>query len=137
MSSQTHHDNISAQLTGILKANATQAAMTNGSFTYTEGEMRTLIKNWHDLADSYQKSLQHALFMARIESPAEDFASRAYTDAANQSGKAYERYLEHNRAYCEQQAQMLQDVLDEYLGVEHANTTEIEKTAPQGPQPGV
>lgn len=36
-----------------------------------------------------------------------------------------------------QQAQLFQDALNEYLGVEHTNVTDINKSGPQGPQPGV
>lgn len=75
--------------------------------------------------------------MTRIQPPAEDFASKFHTAGANRSGESYLRYLEHNRDYCYDQAQLFQNALEDYLGIEHTNVTEMNKTAPQGPQPGV
>jgi hypothetical protein len=73
----------------------------------------------------------------RITPPADDFASKFHAGAANRSGESYQSYVVHNRDYCIQQAQLFQNTLDDYLGVEHTNVTGINKTAPQGPQPGV
>ena len=137
MGDQPHRDNINAQLGGFFTANTTQDTGTGGSFAFTEADMRAIIKNWLDLAHSYRKSLANARFMTRIQPPAEDFASRWHAAAANRSGESYRRYLEHNRDYCNDQAQLFQNTLDDYLGVEHTNVTEMNKTAPQGPQPGV
>lgn len=136
MGGQLHRDGINAQL-GMFTTHTTQGEVTGGSFSFTEPDMRTMIKNWLDLARSYDDSLYNAEVMRRIKPPAEDFASKWHADAANRSGESYNRYLEHNRDYCLQQAQLFQDSLDDYLGVEHTNVTEINKTAPQAPHSGV
>jgi hypothetical protein len=136
MGSETHQDNINAQLAGMFAAN-TNGAATGGGFAFTEPDMRTIITNWLDLAENYRKSMANANLMSRIEPPAEDFASRAHSVAANQSGESYRRYLEHNRAHCLHQAQLFQSALDDYLGVEHTNAADINNTGPQGPVPGV
>jgi hypothetical protein len=57
--------------------------------------------------------------------------------AANRSGAAYLAYLQHNFQYCSNQAQLFQNALDDYLGIEHTNVTDINKTGPDGPQDGV
>jgi len=136
MDSDAHRDRIDAQLSGMF-GNTTQGAVTGGSFSYTESDMTKIRDNWLDLADSYDTSLRNSSFMVRIEPPAEDFASKFQTNAANRSGESYRSYVEHNRDYCIQQAQLFNDALADYLGVEHTNVTGINKTAPQGPQAGV
>ncbi|TDV47842.1 hypothetical protein [Actinophytocola oryzae] len=135
----TNRDDIEARLGDMFTGHTTEPTSTGGgSFTYFEPDLRTIIKNWLELADSYHDSLYNSGYMSRIRPPAEDFASRAHTSSANRSGESYGRYLEHNRDYCRQQAQLFQNALDDYLGVEHTNVTDITKaTAPQGPQPGV
>jgi hypothetical protein len=134
---QTHRDNINAELSGFFTSNAGQAPAAGGSFAFTETDMRAIIKNWVDLAHSYQDSLRNADRMARIKPPAEDFASRWHASAANRSGESYRDYLENNQNHCAKQAQLFQNALDDYLGIEHTNVTEMNKTAPQDPQPGI
>ena len=129
--------NIDAQLGSILRTNTTQGTVTGGTFAFTEPEMLTIVKNWRDLARSYRDSQQNAYRMSRIEPPADDLASMWHAGGANQSGKAYQAYLKHNEEYCTQQADLFQQTLDDYLGTEHTNATEINKTAPQGPRPGI
>lgn len=89
--------------------------------------MRSLITQWRDLADSYDESTTRARHMALVDPPGLDFASRAQAEAASSSGRSYSEYLQHNRDYCLQQAQLFQDALDDYLGVEHSNIVEINK----------
>lgn len=137
MGEQSHRDAIKAELSGIFGTNTTQGAITSGSFAYNESDMRTIINNWLDLADSYDLSIRGAWVMQTIEAPGRDFASHSFTEAANRSGDSYIAYLKHNRDYCLRQAQLFQDALADYLGVEHTNVAEIDKSAPQGPQPGV
>jgi hypothetical protein len=137
VSGELHRDAIKAELSGMFTSNATAGAVTNGSFAFTESDMRTIIKNWLDLADNYDKSIHGSFNMTTVEGPGRDFASRMFATAANQSGESYVRYLTNNRDYCLQQAQLFQDTLDTYLGVEHTNVTEINKSDQQGPQPGV
>ena len=137
MGDQPQRDNIDAQLGSMLRTNTTQGTVTGGTFAFTEAEMLTIIKNWRDLARSYAHSKQNAELMSRIEPPADDFASRLYAGAANRSGDSYWQYLDHNEKYCTRQADLFQQALDDYLGIEQINATEINKTAPQGPQPGI
>jgi hypothetical protein len=137
MGDQPQQDNIDAQLGSMLRTNTTQGTVTGGSFAFTEPEMLTIIKNWRDLARSYTNSMRSADLMSRIEPPADDFASRLHAAAANQSGKSYGDYLRHNADYCTQQADLFQNALDDYLDIDHNNATEINKTTPQGPQPGI
>jgi hypothetical protein len=137
MDGQAHRDSINAQLAGMLTTNNTEGSMTGGSFAFTEPDMRTIIQNWLDLADSYRESLYNAHFMSRIEPPAEDFASKLHASTANQSAESYQEYLKHNQEYCAQQARLFQNALDDYLGVEQDNVTEMNKTAPQGPRPRI
>jgi hypothetical protein len=137
MDSQGHLDRINSQLSGMFGTGTTEGTVTGGSFTFTEADMVTIRDNWLDLARSYEQSFRSAQLMTRIEPPADDMASKFHADAANRSGESYDKYLEHNMRYCEQQARLFQNVLDEYLGTEHTNATDFNKTGQQGPQPGV
>lgn len=137
MDGQSHHDAINTELAGMFTSNTTQASMTTGSFAYTEPEMRTIIKNWLDLAKSYSDSIDESHHLTAIEGPGHDFASQLFAAAANRSGGSCLTYLTHNRDYCQQQAQLFQNALDDYLGVEHTNVAEINKSGQLGPRRGV
>jgi hypothetical protein len=137
MDSQAYQDRIHSQLSGMFSTGTTEGTVTGGSFAFTEADMIKIRDNWLDLAESYRESGRNAERMGRIEPPADDMASKFHANAANLSGESYKTYLEHNRIYCIQQAQLFQDALDDYLGVEHTNVTELTKTGDQGPVDGV
>ena len=137
MGGELHRNNIRNDLSGFFASGTTQGTVTGGSFAYTEPELRKIIQNWHDLADSYHGSIYNAETMTRIEGPGREFASSWHADAANRSGRSYIAYLAHHRDYCRQQAKLFQDALDDYLGIEHTNATDISKTGPDGPQAGI
>jgi hypothetical protein len=106
-----------------------------GSFVYDEATLRSLISKWLELADHYQGSLKRVT-LGSVTAPGLDFASEAHAKAANSSGKAYMIYLAQNYEYCVRQAQLLQNTLDDYLGVEHQSVTDFNKTQ-AGPQAGI
>ena len=138
MDSQAYQDRIQSQLSGMFKSGTTEGTVTGGSFAFEEADLVRIRDNWLDLARSYQKSIYNAKLMSRISPPAEDFASKLQVSAANRSGESYQNYIEHNHDYCLRQAQLFQDALDDYRGVEHTNIIDINKSGgPQGPQPGV
>lgn len=110
---------------------------TTGSFQFDEATMRKLAAEWHALADSYDTSRSNARSLVFIEGPGLDYASQAYAKAAASSGIAYIEYLTKNRDYCRAQGDLLQKTLDDYLGIEHANATEIGKPGSQGSHPGI
>lgn len=101
------------------------AGAARGSFSFDPDELQSLIRKWKDLADSYAASKVQADSMNRIQPPGDDFASEAHAKAANTSGGSYLDYLQHNRDYCEKQARLFQAALNDYLGVEDTNTTDI------------
>jgi hypothetical protein len=112
------HSTVKAELVGMFTSNTTQGAFTNGSFTYTE-------------------SIDEAHSVTLVKGPGHDFASQLFARAANDSGTSYISYLDRNRAYCLQQAQLFQDSLNAYLGVEHTNITELSEAGPIGSDHGV
>jgi hypothetical protein len=113
-----------------------------GSFTYDETTLRGLIKQWLDLAEHYDGSRQR-VNLGAVDGPGLDFASKDLATAANTSGTAYMTYLAQNYEYCVKQAQLLQNTLDDYLGVEHQQVRDFLKTAeetgtePPAPRSGV
>jgi hypothetical protein len=69
--------------------------------------------------------------------PGNDFASAAQANAASDHCRVYLDYLEKNAKYCTDQAQLFQNALDDYLGIEHRNVAEINKPHQQGPRAGI
>lgn len=120
------YDSVRPELTGITSGR-TDAAITSGDFAYTPDQLQQIINNWKDLATSYNDSVRDARNMTRVVGPGRDFASHAFAEAANQSGRAYLAYLENNRDYCLQEAQRCQDALDAYLGLEERTIIELNK----------
>jgi hypothetical protein len=118
----------------------TQGFISNGTYEFDEPTMRNLITKWLELAESYDRSFRNTVVLVTVEGPGLDFASQAHAEAANASGRAYRDYLQHNRDYCYEQAQLYQDALHDYLGIEHANVTEIAaagEPVDDGPQAGI
>lgn len=126
MAEQDHHDSIREQLS-MFGQGSTEGTVTGGKFAFNEDDMTRIRDNWLDLARSYRESFDNAGAMSRIEPPAEDMASVFHANSANLSGQAYQSYLEHNRDYCLQQAQLFHDSLADYHGVEHTNVTQLYK----------
>jgi hypothetical protein len=135
--SELYRDSINAQLSGVLASNSTQGTFTTGTFAFTEPEIRKIITNWLDLAGSYDDSINKAIYVKTIEGPGLDFASQSFAATANRSGESLLEYLLRNRDYCVEQAQLSQNALDDYLGVEHTNVTGFNKMDQQGPKPGI
>jgi hypothetical protein len=123
MPGKPNHD-IAAALNNIA-GTTTHATITTGAFTFDEPTLRHLIREWLELADDYDKSLRRSDAIAKVDGPGLDYASSAQAQAANRSGQAYLSYLQHNRDYCYREAQLCQNALDDYLGVEHRVVTEI------------
>jgi hypothetical protein len=109
-----------------------------GSFAYDEATLRSLVSKWLELADHYRGSLDR-INLGSVEGPGLDFASEALAKSANKSGAAYTMYITKNYWYCVKQAQLMQDTLDDYLGVEHHSVIDFTRTGAEstGPQPGI
>ena len=108
-----------------IAGNTTQGTITTGTYEFDEATMRSLVEEWLALAEDYDRSWSASESIAQVKGPGLDFASQAHADAANASGRAYLDYLQHNRDYCLQQAQLFQNALHDYLGIEHTNVTQI------------
>lgn len=128
MDGELHRDHIRSELGGFFDQGHTHGSVTTGTFAYDEDTLRSLVHDWLALADSYDASLYDARGMAVMEGPGTDFASKAQAKAASDSALAYLDYLRNKVEYCTTQAQQFQNALDDYLGIEHRNVTEINKT---------
>jgi hypothetical protein len=128
---QLHRDHIRSELGGFFSTGHAEGTITNGTFAYDEDELRSLVTQWLNLADSYQKSISDVYNMASVDGPGLEFASEGHAKAANQSGNAYRAHIDTAFQYCVDQAQKCQDALDDYLGVEHHNVIEVLKAGPQ------
>lgn len=137
MDGQQHRDAINAELAGFFNSNTTEGSFTTGGFSFSEPQIQTAIKNYLDLADSYSKSIDKARAMTIVAGPGLDFASESFANAANRSGDSVIDSFTNAHDYCVEQAQLCQNALDDYLGVEHRNVREIYKQGQQGPQAGV
>jgi hypothetical protein len=117
--------------------------ITTNGFSFDQPTMEGLIKNWMELVDSYNQSLNaNVSRMTVVEGPGLDYASRSHAEVANRSGEAYSTYLTECRDYCLTQAQQFQNALDDYLGLEHRNVEELHRAnsgatdAPPSPESG-
>ncbi len=137
MNSQQHRDAITGELSGWFNSNTTEGTVTGGSFAFTEDQIRAVVKNYLDLADSYDKSINDATAVISVEGPGLDFASGSFAEAARRSGHALVDSFGNARDYCLEQAQLAQNALDDYLGVEHTNVTGFDKHDQRGPQAGI
>lgn len=103
----------------------TTGTITTGGFSYDQATLEGLITEWLSLADDYDRSLRDSRRLTLVEGPGLDYASEGVASAANFYGRAYLAYLVHNRDFCLAQAQSCQNSMDDYLGVERRNVTEI------------
>lgn len=108
-----------------IAGNSAQGYISSGSFEFGEVTMRGLVNDWLDLGASYDESYLETDVLTSIKGPGLDFASGSHAESANASGEAYRAYLLNNRDYCYAQAQLFQDALHDYLGIEYVNVLEI------------
>jgi len=125
-----------------VESSSTQASITTGSFNFDQPTMEGLIEKWLQLVDSYDQSLtNNAPRMTAVQGPGLDYASQSHAEAANKSGEAYKTYLNECRQYSLDQAQLFQNALDDYLGMEHRNVLELDRagngTADTPPNDGI
>jgi hypothetical protein len=120
-----------ATVRGVVSG-STEGAITTGGFSYDEATLMDLIREWLALGYDYDKSLRDSRDLTRVVGPGLDFASESVASAANSYGKNYLTYLQHNRDYCFEQAQLCQNALDDYLGVERRNVTELGRAGQSG-----
>ena len=104
---------------------STEGTITTGGFAYDEDTLTGLVKEWLALADDYDLSYRRSRMLERVVGPGKDFASESVAVAANSYGKAYLVYLKQNKDYCVEQAQLYQNALDDYLGIERRNVAEL------------
>ncbi len=105
----------------------TEGTITTGGFSYDEATLTDLVKEWLALAEDYDRSLRDSEPLVKVVGPGRDFASESMAKAATSYGHAYLKYLVQNRDYCYNQAQLCQNALDDYLGVERRNVTEVQQ----------
>lgn len=123
---EQHLGRITSALGGI--TGSTQGTITSGGFSFDEATMGRIITRYTNLADSYEASLRNARLMASVEGPGLDYASESVANAANRGGNSYYDYLIHQQNECRAQAQLFQQALDEYLGVDQSAAEDINKT---------
>ncbi|MFI7680201.1 hypothetical protein [Actinophytocola sp. NPDC049390] len=106
---------------------STEGTITTGGFSYDEATLEGLITEWLALSDDYDRSFRDSQDLVRVVGPGLDFASRSVAKAAASYGRNYLLYLRQNRDYCIEQAQLCQNALDDYLGLERRNVAEIHR----------
>ncbi len=122
-----------------IAGSSTQGVITTGTFEFDEATMRGLVEEWLALAEDYDTSFRDSEWLTLVEGPGLEFASQSHAEAANGSGRSYRDYLQHNREYSYEQAQLFQNALHDYLGIEHTNVTQIGDAGQpsDGPQAGI
>jgi hypothetical protein len=99
-----------------------------GHFAYHPDTLREIIKEWQDLADSYQADIRDSDGLAFIVPPGEDMPSNFFADVVRDSAQALRATLSAESDFCHRQAARFQAALDAYLGTEHATAGEFDKT---------
>jgi hypothetical protein len=130
MTGELHRGEAPRRLSDI--TNTSPGPSQGGSFTFDEATMQSLVNDWLDLMNEYDDSTRAAEQMARVDPPGLEYASEGVASAARTSADAYMAYLEHNRDYCKAQAQLFQNALDDYRGVERTNVEELSNAGPGG-----
>jgi hypothetical protein len=97
-----------------------------GSFAYDEATLRSLITKWLELAESYRGSAART-DVEPVAGPGLDVASESQAAAVTRAKREYRVYVGKNYEYCVSQAQLLQNTLNDYLGVERENVTDMIK----------
>jgi hypothetical protein len=103
---------------------ANSAPSQGGGFAYDEATMRTLITKWLELAHSYRESMSRGRDEP-VVGPGLDLASERQAAAVTRSLREYGTYVGKNYQYCIGQAQLLQNTLNDYLGIERQNVTDL------------
>jgi gas vesicle protein len=93
-----------------------------GHFSYQPDQLRAIIKDWDDIAASYETDISTARIMTRVKGPGSEQASESLAETASTSGTNLVKSLEAELKYCETQRKKFQDALNEYTGVEETNT---------------
>lgn len=106
----------------------TEGTITSGGFSYDQSTLEELIKEWLSLADDYSRSFHNSQRLILVDGPGLDIASKSVAGAANSYGRSYLEYLRQNSSYCVNQAQLCQNALDDYLGVERRNVRDIDQS---------
>jgi hypothetical protein len=106
------------------------AESASGGFAYDEATLTSLVTKWTELADRYLASSRR-VSTDQITPPGLDFASKGQAEASTNATKAYYEYVVRNYWYCIEQAQLMQDTLDDYRGREHHSVIEFTKAGPQ------
>lgn len=111
--------------------------LPGGTYSFDEDTLRSLIKDWDDLIDSYTQSLWHAEPMADVVGPGADPASISFAEVASKSGSSYLKSVAQNLRYCTEQRTLFQKALDQYLGIEDSAAAGFNQTMPDGSLPEV
>ncbi|SDC86391.1 hypothetical protein [Actinokineospora iranica] len=99
-----------------------------GKFSFSPDEIRSIVKDWLDLADDYTQSMVGARPLGQVDPPGNDPASHYHAQAVATSSQAYMDSLKEKAEYCYNQAQKFQDALSDYLGVERENVRGLDST---------
>jgi hypothetical protein len=91
-----------------------------GRLAYTPSQLREIIREWHALANGYDRDFEDADIIQMVQPPGQDAPSGFFADIVRGSGAALEHSLKQERLFCVQQAEKFQAALDAYLGVEVA-----------------
>lgn len=107
-----------------------------GKFVFKPDEIRAIVKDWIDLADEYDLSINEADRLCTIDPPGDEYASEFHAHRASESGRLYRDSLIQKQEYCFTQAQKFQDALHDYLGVERQSVRDIKRAGETPLRPG-
>ncbi|TCP53666.1 hypothetical protein EV191_104235 [Tamaricihabitans halophyticus] len=103
-----------------------------GRFEYTEEQLRSIMRRWQGLANSYNADVQRAEPLRRIQGPGNEYVSARYALAANAAGQKVIDSLIERREYCQAQADKCAKALGEYTETEDQAAREMRRQDDKG-----
>lgn len=107
-----------------------------GKFTFEPDEIRAIVKDWLDLAEEYDESIDKAEDLIMVQPPGDEYASQFHAQRASESGRLYVDSLIQKQDYCYSQAQKFQDALHGYLGTDRQNVRRLDAADAGSSKPG-
>lgn len=107
-------------------------AASGGRFAFEPDEIRSIAKDWTELAQGYQESYISTQ-QVRVQGPGDEPASSQQAMAATDSWTAYKDSLREKLLYSLGQAQKFSDALADYLGTDRESVAKILGIESSGP----
>ena len=139
---QPAYDSIHASLAPIAGAPASDIPSQignygiTGTFSFSPDEIEAIAKEWIELAEDYELSIQRAEGLTVVRPSGFEKASELHAQSASFSGNCYVQSLLEKHEYCLEQAVKVTNSLNTYLGNEQITVDDLKKITTPASKPG-